>query len=226
MQRIISVSVFGDNPRYLEGARKQYELAKYWYPGWTFRLYIDDASRVNLPGAEVIEISSKTNGMFWRFYPLFEEAIVIARDADSRFTAREVMAVHEWVASGRKYHLMRDHAWHRTTINGGMLGVKGPLSAKLAISMMVASIGECKYGRDEDWLEAEVYPHIGDDAVVHTFESGWFGESRKNLFNPYEFVGNGFDENNWPLYEPEPKKWNRDALSESSRFQVGCPQGV
>ena len=225
MKRIVSLSVFGDNPRYLEGARRQYELAKYWYPGWEFRLYIDDASRVDLPGANVIEVKSQTNGMFWRFYPLFEDAVVLVRDADSRITAREAMAVYEWLASGRRFHLMRDHAWHRTSINAGMLGVLGPLSAELALSMMVASIGGCEYGRDEDWLEANVYP-LGD-AMLHTLDSGWFKESRKNMANPYEFVGNGFDENDWPIYEYEPKELRRDALPESSRFgsyrQVGGP---
>ena len=150
MKRIVSLSVFGENPRYLEGARRQFELAKYWYPGWEYRLYIDDASRIDLPGADVIEIKAKTNGMFWRFLPMFEDAIVIVRDADSRITAREAMAVYEWIASGRKFHLMRDHAWHRTSINAGMLGVRGPLSTELAISMMLASIGECQYGKDED----------------------------------------------------------------------------
>ena len=151
--------------------------------------------------------------------------MVIVRDADSRITAREAMAVYEWIASGRKFHLMRDHAWHRTSINAGMLGVRGPLSTKLAISMVLASIGECQYGKDEDWLEANVYP-LGD-AMLHTLDSGWFRESRGQMLNPYEFVGNGFDENDWPLYEHEPKEWRRDALPELSRFgsyrKVGCP---
>lgn len=224
MQRIVSVSVFGDNPRYLEGAKRQYHLAKYWYPGWKFRLYIDDASKVDLPGAEVIEVK-EGDGTYWRLFPLFEEAIVIVRDADSRITAREAMAVFQWVTSGKRFHLMKDHECHTSPVMAGMFGAVGPLPATLALSMGRAMYRPFVYGNEEAWLASELYPLIGEDKTVHDM-SGWFGESRKNLFNPYEFVGNGFDENDWPLYEPEPREWRRDALPESSRFQMGCPQGV
>jgi len=228
MQRIVSVSVFGDNPRYLEGAKKQYELAKHWYPGWEFRLYIDDARRVKLPGANVIEVK-EGDGTYWRFFPMFEDARVIVRDADSRITAREAMAVYEWVASGKKFNLMYDHQSHTNPVIAGMFGVVGPLPATLALSMGRAMYRPFVYGNEEKWLASEFYPLVGDDVVVHN-HTGWFGESRKNMSNPYEFVNNGYDENDWPLYEHEPKEWRRDALPESARFgsrgEVGDPQGI
>ena len=224
MKRIVSLSVFGENPRYLEGAKRQFELAKYWYPGWEFRLYIDDASRIDLPGANVIEMK-EGDGTYGRLFPLFEEAVVIVRDADSRITAREAMAVFEWMESGMKFHLIHDHVLHHRPVMAGAFGVVGPLPASLALSMGRIMSRPFKYGNEEDWLASELYPLIGGDVMAHN-NRGWFGESRKHMANPYEFVGNGFDENDWPLYEHGTAAWRRDALPESSRFQVGCPQGV
>jgi hypothetical protein len=31
---------------------------------------------------------------------------------------------------------------------------------------------------------------------------GWFKETRQQLVNPYDFCGNGYDENDMPMYPP------------------------
>jgi hypothetical protein len=38
--------------------------------------------------------------------------------------------------------------------------------------------------------------------LIHSMHEGWFGETRKKLINPYDFCGNGYDENDMPLYAP------------------------
>ena len=67
----------------------------------------------------------------WRFDPLFEEdvEIVIVRDVDSQISMREKVAVDEWLKSGKKFHIMRDHKYHgRKYLPGrilsGMFGVR------------------------------------------------------------------------------------------------------
>ena len=56
VNKIISLSVWGNNPRYIVGANRQYELAKKYYPGWEFRIYTDDKNKFsNLTDANIIE---------------------------------------------------------------------------------------------------------------------------------------------------------------------------
>ena len=98
MTKIVAVSVYGERPRYIEGARRQYELAKHFYPDWEFRIYTDDAKKFeSLKDAHVIEVKDNSHGVFWRFEPLFEseDNIVIVRDSDGRITEREARAVNE-----------------------------------------------------------------------------------------------------------------------------------
>lgn len=225
MKYIISMGIFGDNPRYLYGAKIQYQQAKVYYPGWEFRVYTDDASKIDLPGANVIE--QKTgDGTFWRFFPMFESGlnVTVCRDADSRMGPREAMAVYEWLASDKVFHSMRDHPQHRPIpILAGMCGMKGQLGPDILAQMIPRMMGESKYGADQDFLADCVWPAVKDSCFVHDLDTGWFGMSRKFLRNRYEFVGNGFDENNLPIYPPtaeERKGFDRFALPESARYEV------
>ena len=51
--------------------------------------------------------------MMWRFLPSLDPGVevVMSRDLDSRFTAREAAAVREWLSSDKTLHAMRDHPW-------------------------------------------------------------------------------------------------------------------
>jgi hypothetical protein len=65
------------------------------------------------------------NKMSWRFLVAsvpFVSTYVI-RDIDSRLSEREKAAVDEWILSGKKFHVMRDHPAHGVLpISGGMWG--------------------------------------------------------------------------------------------------------
>ena len=67
-------------------------------------------------GAELINMDSSgvDNKMSWRFTVASDPSVTryIMRDVDSRLSAREKLAVDEWVRSGRKFHVMRDHPSH------------------------------------------------------------------------------------------------------------------
>lgn len=207
MNRIFSTSVFGPDPRYTVGAHRQFELARAYYPDWEFRLYTDDATRFAGLDANVIEIKDDSDGCFWRFLPLFEsdQNVVIVRDADGRVTAREAMAVKEWLDSPYKFHIMRDHENHfadGAAIIASMFGLKGRLDQQVAGEMAPYMLQAYVYGRDEEFLDRCVYPRIKDDCLVHCLGEGWFGASRHLLTNRYEFVGNGWDEADLPLYAP------------------------
>lgn len=224
MKYIISMGVFGDDPRFVYGAQYQYLQAQKYYPSWEYRVYTDDASKINLPGARVIEMRDGSDGTFWRFLPMFESGInvTICRDADSRIGPREVMAVYEWLASDKVFHVMRDHPQHKSIpILAGMCGMKGQLGADVFAKMIPRMFLKREYGADQDFLAQTVYPLIKDSCMVHDLDTGWFGMSRKFLHNRYEFVGNGFDENDLPIYPPtaeERSGFNRFVLPESAKF--------
>ena len=83
-----------------------------------------------------------------------------------------------------------------------MFGLKGRLGPDVANEMTSYMMQPHVYGRDEEFLDRCVFPRIKDDCLFHCLGEGWFGESRHQLKNPYEFVGNGWDEEDLPLYPP------------------------
>lgn len=205
---IVSTSVFGGGAQYVIGARRQHQLARAFYPGWEFRIYTDDASPFADLGATVIEMAPEGDGCFWRFLPLFESDrnVVIVRDADSRITAREARAVREWMDSPHRFHIIRDHENHfaeGAAIIASMFGLKGSLSSEILDIMSGYMARPHLYGEDEVFLDRHVFPAVKDDCLFHCMDEGWFGESRRHLANPYEFVGNGWDEHDMPIYPPD-----------------------
>lgn len=116
--RYIVFSLFGNNPKYLVGAKLNLRLARKIYPDWKLVYYVDDATTqtskwLKRHQAIIVDCSrSAMGGLYWRhaFPAHFKDAErYIVRDCDSRLSQREVVAVNEWILSGAKYHLMRDH---------------------------------------------------------------------------------------------------------------------
>lgn len=132
--RLISMSLWGNDDLYVLGAIENARLVESVYPGWRMRVYCDKGNRavpelVRL-GAQVYQLSHPGGEFprFWRFWPLSEKGIdaVIVRDADSRLNVREAAAVADWLASGRKWHIMRDHPDHANwPVLAGMFGGRG-----------------------------------------------------------------------------------------------------
>lgn len=222
------MSVWGSNPRYIVGAKRQYELAKEFYPDWKFRIYTDNRSNfTDLPDIEIVDVTDGSYGMYWRFRAMFEsdDNIVIVRDSDSRITEREAKAVNEWLASDKKFHTFRDHIAHfEFPIIGCAFGYKGKLPAPVANVMDYYIKKLDYYVGDQIYLRDVVYPAVKDSMMVHSMDSGWFGETRKSLVNPYDFCGNGYDENDMPLYPPtmeEMQTFDATKLSADCKFNKG-----
>lgn len=213
-KKLITFSLWGNNPKYTIGALRNVVLAKTIYPDWICRFYIGksvpkdiiDALRQN-NNVEIVEMDENGNwsGMFWRFYPASEEDvdIMISRDCDSRLSKREKMAVDEWIDSEKGFHIMRDHPWHGTEILGGMWGVK-----KGVLPNMKTLIENFKKGEfwqvDQNFLAQIIYPIIKNTSMVHdeyfnyNLDKKPFPTERMNK----EFVGDVFDhyDNRHPDY--------------------------
>ena len=138
MKKVISFSLWGNNPIYCVGAIRNAELAMKHYPGWICRyhigksvpeIYVDDLLKRGNVEINLRKELGDWTGMFWRFEDASdpEVSVMVSRDTDSRIDHREAQAVQQWLASDKGFHIMRDHPYHATEILGGMWGVKNPL---------------------------------------------------------------------------------------------------
>jgi len=204
MNKIISMSVWGDNPRYIVGAKRQIQLAEKYYPNWRVRIYTDKPNNFTGYGVDIVKADTDMYGMFWRFLPMFEDPnnIVMVRDSDSRITIREAAAIHEWIESDQVFHVFRDHDAHfEFPIIGCAFAYKGCFGNQLEELMIEYAKTNKFYLSDQFFLRDYIYPVIKNSMMIHSMnEEGWFKDTRSKLKNEYSFCGNGYDENDMPLY--------------------------
>ncbi|MBV7409109.1 hypothetical protein [Maritimibacter sp. DP1N21-5] len=180
-RNIISFSLWGDNPRYLEGALRNCIVARHLYPGWTPRFYIDDSlptsARRDLAreGAQLRTVPSMPAnrfGLFWRFLVEDDPEVdfYVVRDADSVLNIRERVAVADWLDSGQPFHVMRDFVTHSELVLAGMWGAhRGniPQMGKriLAFAMAREKVLNSRVD-DQLFLRQEVWPWMRGRAFV------------------------------------------------------------
>ena len=173
--RVISFSLFGTKDLYVLGTIANAMLVRSIYPGWTMRVYTDsrDARIHRLPNLAPVEIvpmpaSEHFEGTFWRFLAAADPQIdaVIFRDADSRLSIRERVAVDAWLDTGKPAHIMRDAPWHDAPIMAGMWGVRGGV-----LSGIERDIAEWnRFGDkwdDQRFLADAIWPHLELRCLEH-----------------------------------------------------------
>jgi hypothetical protein len=186
MRKIISFSLWGTRDLYLHGALVNAKQTAEYFPGWSVRIYHDDTvpqatldALAKWDHITLIKVTDGSYGMFWRFRPLFEDAIVIVRDFDSRITRRDVRCVDEWLASDKKLHVIRDHDEHyKVPIPGGLFGLRGPLPDYHGTIALLYE-GTHQYNMDQIFLGRHVWPAYEHDCFQHGYrEHPWMSESR------------------------------------------------
>lgn len=181
MKNVISFSLWGYNPRYTHGAIHNIDLAKKLYPDWICRFYIDPndsppdiVQKIIESGSEIVyrDNNRDTLGMMWRFEVMFDKTVdkFLIRDADSRIYYREVVAVNEWIASGKGFHVMRDHPHHSGAILGGMWG--GKTSCCMEYENIYNSYINnpdipVVRGSDQEFLWKYIWPNIKQNTLCH-----------------------------------------------------------
>lgn len=182
MSKYVSFSLWGANPVYCIGAIKNAMMMEQTYHGWKMVVFYDKTVPINiinkLNELNVITIdatSFEMYGMFWRFfaYSIEDCEYVVFRDADSRLSEREFLAVEEWIQSGKTIHVMRDHPAHRIPygnnklgILGGMWGIKRfnyNLTNSIVYFVENKDLG---YGSDQTFL-ADIYDMFQHDMMIH-----------------------------------------------------------
>lgn len=186
--KIISFSIWGDNDKYLNGAKANIGLAKKHYPGWVVRFYhqADMPEAVLAPlredGVELVPKGFYKDpwfGLYWRFCPMYDSPQIerfVVRDTDSPLSARDADAVKQWIDSGKPFHIMRDNPAHNIEILGGMWGsVPGLIpNFERALKGWIATVGGDKsnpvgryHGTDQEFLKACVWPAVKDNHIAH-----------------------------------------------------------
>lgn len=176
---VIAFSMWGANPRYLRGAIDNALAASAVYENWTLRFYVDETVPLevcnalsSLGGDVRFESSGQSllQRLAWRFKVANDPEVgrFLIRDVDSVINQREALAVDEWVASDRWFHVMRDWWSHTDLILagmwGGVAGVLPQFTEKLALyksaTMETANI-------DQWFLRDEVWCFVRTSCLVH-----------------------------------------------------------
>lgn len=208
--KIISMSLFGTDTRYADGAIKNAILAKKYFPEWRLRIYTDyphDSEYINeLKLFDNVDIyppvTNIVSGYFWRFMPAFEsdDNIVLVRDTDSRLSLREKTCVDAWLDSDARYLIIRDHPTHyEFPMLAGMWASKGKLNNEFLYELYIYD-SEPKYFVDQIYLGNVVWRNDAHDnsMIIGIHENQEFANSRKLVGN--DFVGQGYYGNDIPIY--------------------------
>ena len=220
MRKLVSFTLYGNNPKYVAGMYKNLDLREKFYPDWETIIYHD-----NSLGESVLEDLSSRSTMvnvdgcgilasMWRFFAHDEtntEAFIV-RDSDSRIMQREAEAVNEWMESDAILHIMRDHPHHGYPINGGMWGMKPDPSVSLRNLCLQYQNGKRDEAtnRDSWWmvdmhfLRDVIYPlanesnskiHVGMDFMdnVTWQNEHWAKDFLSSRNEDRNFIGEVFD---------------------------------
>ena len=187
-KKVISFSLYGKHPRYTLGAVANARHVSRAYPGWVCRFYVADdvqeviISRLQTHGAEVINMGQRFGheAKLWRFFAVTDPEVDIAvvRDVDSRFTKPELIMVNEWLASSKKFHVMR-FGKCAYPIMAGLWGVRGAIpevreyleNHLLQDSFRSYSANFRQYSADQRFLKSSLYPLMKGDVFIHEIHS-------------------------------------------------------
>lgn len=180
MKKVLSFSLWGNNPMYTTGAIRNAEDAKTVYPDFECWFYVHEETvpkeiiekMQEFDNTKIIFKTGNLNSikpMMWRFEAIDdpEVEIMMSRDTDTRFTLREKLAVEEWLNSGKIFHIMRDHPCHEQKIMGGMFGTKKIPKINNWLEIINNVVQTSSYMYDQDFLRMVIYPHIKENAVIH-----------------------------------------------------------
>lgn len=202
MKKIISFSLWGENPKYTIGAIKNADLALDIYPDWICRYYVGLSTPQNIveelkgrKNTEVIMMDKQGewNSMFWRFLPIGDDdvEIMLSRDCDSRLSIREKLCVEEFINSDKLFHTMLDHPFHNG-IMGGMWGAKNGILKNIK-NLIDEWPKTNQWQTDQSFLNAIVNPIVKDVMMIHdSINLKNFPTKREE----YKFVGEIYDGDN------------------------------
>jgi hypothetical protein len=133
-KKIFSYCIYGQAPKYCLGMLKNIEQITEFYPD--FEIWITLGNDV--PAAYIDKYKAYANVfliytefstgrlMAQRFFPIDDPTVdlLLVRDADSRFTLRDMWCINNFINSPYKAFTIRDHKYHFQEIMAGQCGLK------------------------------------------------------------------------------------------------------
>lgn len=192
LKRVLTFSLWGDKPMYNVGAIKNAHLAQHFYPNFEcwFYVHIETVPRSTIEALQalsnvklIIKYGDLTTckPMMWRYEAIDDPAveIMMSRDTDTRIWYREKLSVDNWLASGKTFHIIRDHPHHKFCIMGGIFGTKKIPGVNWKERMAtITQTSDRNY--DQDFLREHIYPFIYNDAWIHA--NFYKIEGKENVF--------------------------------------------
>ncbi len=187
-ENVIAFCLFGEHARYRQGALHNAQAIPYIYPGWQARFYCGEDQPNDLVqalgrlGAQAMRLpvpERQVEALFWRFQVLEDPNVArfLIRDCDSVVNVRERVAVDEWIASDRHFHLMRDHFGHTDLVLAGMWG-----GVRDALPPFREMLGHFSYNpatetrtADQKFLREVAWPVIRQSCLIHDSHFRCFG---------------------------------------------------
>mmetsp|Transcript_34525 Transcript_34525/g.69763 ORF Transcript_34525/g.69763 Transcript_34525/m.69763 type:complete len:412 (-) Transcript_34525:49-1284(-) len=172
-------------------------------PQW---VYSSVANNVTAGAAD----DERIDPTMWRFLVASDPTVSVyaIRDCDSVLSLREKAAVDEWLASGKKFHLMHDHALHHPNFLAAMLAGMwgGRRDAVPQMDKLLKQFHSNKrrsgrasmFGDDQLFLWQHIVPLARNDCVHHDSyycdESGGiaFPMTRIQARAPYDYIGDAW----------------------------------
>lgn len=175
---VVAFSLWGTGGLYSRGAVENARLVPSLYPGWTCRIYHDDSvppnvlAELDALGVERVVMppgNGPVIGLYWRFLASDDPTVrrFVCRDCDSRVGPRERAAVEAWIASGKPFHVMRDHPLHSELMLAGMWGGIAGLLPPLEPLIERFASAEADRWQDQRFLRSHLWPLIAEDCLVH-----------------------------------------------------------
>jgi hypothetical protein len=185
-RNVISFSLFGTDPKYLNGAVRNATLQPDIYPGWCCRFYCDQAvppaslDALRRLGADIrmMRTVNPFDGLFWRFQVANDPDVdrFLVRDCDAVINIRERVAVDEWLASTAQFHLMRDFYSHTELMLAGMWGGVGNILPPFQQLHDAFSSNKLVTNAIDQWfLRQMVWPIVRQSCLIHDSNFQVFG---------------------------------------------------
>jgi Flp pilus assembly protein TadD len=179
---VVTFSLFGRNPCYLDGAIRNVALARVYYPGWTCRFHCDGTvpaevrERLVADGAEVVMVPDAwqaLHGAVWRYFVADDRSVrrFVSRDCDNRITGQERWAVERWIQSGRSFHVMRDHPYHAELILANLWGGFAGTMPRMKTLLRTFPLRRTDRWSDQVFAAAAIWPQMQGDVLIH--DSVW-----------------------------------------------------
>ncbi|XP_042869727.1 uncharacterized protein LOC122251693 [Penaeus japonicus] len=179
--------------RYLGHLYSHISSIRTQYPGWVMRVYHNTSQEDAIVNPMFCRLSCAFQhvdfchvkylpnhldlmekgvvGRLWRFAVMGDPTVstFLVRDTDSMIIERQIMAVQEWLASGKGFHVMRDHPNHHAIM---LAGLWGGHNRNLSLLRKVrddifAHPTNLTTKFDQYMLATKLWPHIKDDVLQH-----------------------------------------------------------